>query len=100
MLLAESLTEQVIGLAIEVHRNTGLGLLEAVYEQSLCVGLRRVGVHARTAAVCDRAVGVLPGIGQWRQHDRVKRQRWGQKTIRTVRPSHLAALAARSCDTG
>jgi len=30
MLLAESLTEQVIGLAIEVHRNTGPGLLEAV----------------------------------------------------------------------
>jgi len=44
MLLAESLTEQVIGLAIEVHRNTGPGLLESVYEQSLCVDLRRAGV--------------------------------------------------------
>ncbi len=44
MLLAESLTEQVIGLAIEVHRNTGPGLLEAVYEQCLCVELRRAGV--------------------------------------------------------
>ena len=43
-LLAESLTEQVIGLAIEVHRNTGPGLLEAVYEQCLCVELRRAGV--------------------------------------------------------
>ena len=44
MLLAESLTEQVIGLAIEVHRHTGPGLLESVYEQCLCVELRRAGV--------------------------------------------------------
>jgi GxxExxY protein len=44
MLLAGSLTEQVIGLAIEVHRNAGRGLLEAVYEQCLCVELRRAGV--------------------------------------------------------
>ena len=44
MLLAESLTEQVIGLAIEVHRNTIPGLLEAIYEQCLCVEQRRAGV--------------------------------------------------------
>jgi GxxExxY protein len=44
MLLAEQLTEQVIGLAIEVHRHTGPGLLESVYEQCLCVELRQVGV--------------------------------------------------------
>jgi GxxExxY protein len=44
MLLAEPLTERVIGLAIEVHRNTGPGMLEAVYEQCLCVELRRAGV--------------------------------------------------------
>jgi GxxExxY protein len=36
MLLAGALTEQVIGLAIEVHRHTGPGLLEAVYEPCLC----------------------------------------------------------------
>ena len=38
------MTEQVIGLAIDVHRDTGPGLLEAVYEQCLCVELRRAGV--------------------------------------------------------
>jgi hypothetical protein len=32
MRLAVELTEQVIGLAIEVHRHTGPGLLESVYE--------------------------------------------------------------------
>ncbi|HET9020204.1 MAG TPA: GxxExxY protein [Acetobacteraceae bacterium] len=44
MLLSETLTEQVIGLAIAVHRHTGPGLLESVYEQCLCVELRRAGV--------------------------------------------------------
>ncbi|HET6309111.1 MAG TPA: GxxExxY protein [Rhodopila sp.] len=44
MLLAKSLIDQVIGLAIEVHRNTGPGLLEAVYEQCLCVERQRAGV--------------------------------------------------------
>ena len=44
VLLVGSSTEPVIGLATEVHRNTGPGLLEAVYEQCLCVELRRAGV--------------------------------------------------------
>jgi GxxExxY protein len=52
MLLAEPLTEPVIGLAIEMHRSTGPGLLEAVYEQCLCVWLRRAGVaFARQASI-------------------------------------------------
>ena len=52
MLLAGELTEQVIGLAIEVHRHTGPGLLEFVYEQCLCVELRRAGVvFARQVAI-------------------------------------------------
>jgi GxxExxY protein len=52
MLLAAELTEQGIGLAIEVHRRTGPGLLESVYEQCLCVELRRAGVvFARQVAI-------------------------------------------------
>ena len=31
MLLAEPLTDRVIGLAIELHRHTGPGLLESLY---------------------------------------------------------------------
>jgi GxxExxY protein len=35
-LLYESLTEQIIGAAIEVHRALGPGLLESAYEECLC----------------------------------------------------------------
>ena len=40
--LHEELTEQIIGAAIEVHRNLGPGLLESAYEECLCheLGLR------------------------------------------------------------
>ena len=36
MLLEEQLTEQIIGSAIEVHRELGPGLLESAYEECLC----------------------------------------------------------------
>jgi GxxExxY protein len=35
-LLHEKLTEQVIGAAIEVHRELGPGLMESAYEECLC----------------------------------------------------------------
>ena len=39
-LLYEGLTEQIIGAAIEVHRQLGPGLLESVYEECMCEELR------------------------------------------------------------
>ena len=36
----DSLTETVIGLAIEVHRTLGPGLLESTYQECLCYELR------------------------------------------------------------
>ena len=44
MLLARELTERVIGLAIEVHRLTGPGMLESVYEGCLCHELAQAGI--------------------------------------------------------
>ena len=44
----ETLTERVIGLAIDVHRSLGPGLLESAYEECLCFELRNAGIpHAR-----------------------------------------------------
>jgi GxxExxY protein len=44
MLLAEPLTDRVIGLAIEIHRHTDPGLLESVCEQYLCRALEDAGI--------------------------------------------------------
>ena len=40
----DSLSERVIGLAIEVHRGLGPGLLESAYEECLCHELKNAGL--------------------------------------------------------
>jgi GxxExxY protein len=47
MLIQEQLTEQIIGAAIEVHRELGPGLLESAYEECLCheLHLRNLRFH-------------------------------------------------------
>jgi GxxExxY protein len=37
-------SRQVIGLAIEVHRHLGPGLLERIYRESLCYELQQAGI--------------------------------------------------------
>ena len=50
MLTGDALTERIIGLAIDVHRHFGPGLLESVYEQCLCYELAEAGIpHQRQA---------------------------------------------------
>src|SRR5437868_4475218 len=46
-LIHESLTEQIIGAAIEVHKILGPGLLESAYEECLCheLHLRQLGFN-------------------------------------------------------
>ena len=34
--MSDSVTEKIIGAAIEVHRHLGPGLLESIYEEALC----------------------------------------------------------------
>jgi GxxExxY protein len=38
------LSERIIGLCVDVHRETGPGLLESVYEECLCVLLADAGI--------------------------------------------------------
>src|SRR5579859_2491820 len=42
MVELDHLTELIIGAAIEVHRETGPGLLESVYEECLCYELSQL----------------------------------------------------------
>jgi GxxExxY protein len=46
-----ALTERVIGLAIDVHHDTGPGLLESVYERCLCHELHQAGIPFERQAV-------------------------------------------------
>ena len=47
MLGRRELTERIIGLAIEVHRNSGPGMLEVFYAAALCRELERAGIRVR-----------------------------------------------------
>lgn len=50
MLLHEDLSHQIIGSAIEVHRELGPGLLESAYEACLCHELTLRGIQFRRQA--------------------------------------------------
>ena len=39
------LTEKIIGLAIEVHRHLGPGLLESAYKECLFYEIKKTGIH-------------------------------------------------------
>ncbi len=45
------LTEKIIGLAINVHRELGPGLLEATYEAAFCMELEAAGLRFRRQVV-------------------------------------------------
>ena len=45
MLVQGDLTDQVIGLAINVHKELGPGLLESVYEECLSFELSEAGLQ-------------------------------------------------------
>jgi len=46
-----ALAERVIGLAIDVHRTVGPGLLEAVYQECLCMELTDAGIPFQSQAM-------------------------------------------------
>jgi hypothetical protein len=45
--ILSGMTERIIGLAIEVHRHSGPGLLESFYAAGLCRELARAGIRVR-----------------------------------------------------
>jgi GxxExxY protein len=53
--LDDPLTEQIIGLAMKVHRVLGPGFLESVYLKALLIELRKAGIQAEE----DKRICVL-----------------------------------------
>lgn len=59
------LTEKIIGCAINVHRELGPGLLEAVYEEALCIELGSIEEkHERQLSIPAIYKGRI--VGQYR----------------------------------
>jgi GxxExxY protein len=101
MLLSQKLTERMIGLAIEVHRQTGPGLLESVYESCLCLELGRAGIDLR------RQVGVPVTYKGLRLDEGFRADIIvaGQvileiKALATILPAHEAQLKTHLCMSG
>ena len=46
----DKLTEKIIGAAYQVHNHLGFGFLESVYENSLSIELKRLGIQFETQA--------------------------------------------------
>jgi len=93
MLLASGLTERIISLAIEVHRHTGRGLLESVYEQCLYHELHQAGLAAeRQVGIPVTYKGAQIGEG-FRADIVVERQVILEiKAVAAILPAHEAQL--------
>jgi len=46
----EGLSRRVIGLAIDIHREVGPGLLEPVYRECMCMELAKAGIPFQSEA--------------------------------------------------
>ena len=93
MLVERSLTERIIGLAIEVHRHTGRGLLESIYQQCLCFELERAGLpFEREVAIPVTYKGVILDDG-FRADIAVDRKVIIEiKAVTTLLPDHESQL--------
>jgi GxxExxY protein len=93
VLIAGELTEQVIGLAIEVHRHTGPELLESVYEQCLCHELRAAGIPFERQVVIPVIYKAMPIGDGFRADIVVAREVILEiKAVAAILPAHEAQL--------
>jgi GxxExxY protein len=91
----EDLTEQIIGCAIEVHRELGPGLLESIYQECLTMELER----ARLSFEEERPVAVIykgRTLAQRFRLDLVVEHKVVVeiKAIDNVHPAHLAQVVS------
>ena len=99
VLMAGELTEQVIGLAIEVHRQTGPGLLESVYELCLCHELREACIpFERQVAIPLVYKAVLIGEGFKADIVAARAVILEINSVAAILPVHEAQLRTQSAD--
>jgi GxxExxY protein len=88
----DALARDVIGVAIEVHRTLGPGLLESIYEEALCVELASAGIPFERQ-VPLQVYYKQRNIGVVRLDLLVHRQLIVElKTVDCVGPVHIAQL--------
>ncbi len=94
------LSEQVIGAAIEVHRELGPGFLESVYEEALCCELTtRKIAFGRQVVVAVNYKGVM--VGENRLDLLVdKRLIVELKAVEEIEPIHRAQVISYLRATG
>jgi len=93
MRLTQELTERMVGLAITIHKHTGPGQLESIYEQCLCYELAQAGVPFQRQVVVPVIYrGVTVGDG-FKADIVVDRQLILEiKAVATTLPAHEAQL--------
>ena len=94
MLVHETgLGERLIGLAIEVHRALGPGLLESVYEECLCHELRTADIEfARQAPLSVSYKGIRLDCGYRMDIVVAKEVLVEVKSVDRLRPIHDAQV--------
>ncbi len=60
----EALLRDIIGCAMQVHRNLGPGFLESIYKQAMCLEMRSRGVRYE----CEKPVSVTYGGREVARH--------------------------------
>lgn len=89
----DSLTERIIGCAIEVHRVLGPGLLESVYRDSLQIELRAQGIAVeRNKPVKLEYRGRLIGPNLWLDLHVDRRIVVEVKAVERMHPVYLAQV--------
>lgn len=88
----ETLSHQIIGCAIKVHRNLGPGLLESIYEHALMYELALAGIRAeRQVSYRVPYMGTL--LPELRVDTVVERAiRIELKSAEAIKPTHLLTL--------
>ena len=61
-MMIENLTKSIIGAVFKVHNTLGPGFLESVYEKSLLIELRNLGIEAKAQEAIKVGYVLVAGV--------------------------------------